>query len=119
MNEKYTLYELQKKQLGFDCNHKSNINWHESINEMNIDYLEHLIVCTVGELGEFSNVVKKIKRGCFTYHDKAPELKDELADIFIYIVKLANFLDFELDEIYLSKLKKNIERFKKYEIEKQ
>ncbi len=117
MQADFTLSDIQKKQLAFDNHHKSDINWHETVNGMNIDYLEHLIVCTLGELGEFSNIVKKIRRGCLKYPDKVDELKEELADIFIYIVKLANSLDFKLEDIYLSKHNKNVSRFRKYEIE--
>ena len=47
--------------------------------------------------------------------DKLPELREELADVLMYAISLADRLDLDLDEIIQEKVKKNAE---KYPVEK-
>ncbi|KKI86516.1 hypothetical protein WZ76_09950 [Shouchella clausii] len=90
--------------------------FYENVDDNNIEVLEHLIVCLVGEVGEFSNIVKKIGRGDFSLTDKMGELSDELADIFIYLIKISNQCDIDLEKSFIEKLNKNKKRFSGYEI---
>ncbi|MEM7800324.1 MAG: deoxynucleoside kinase [Chloroflexota bacterium] len=39
-----------------------------------------------------------------------PKIGEELADLLAYILKLANYLDIDLEDAYLNKMSKNIER---------
>ena len=110
-----SISELKTIQKEFDLEHQGNVPFYEEINDTNIDTLEHLIVCLIGELGEFSNIVKKIKRGDFKLSDKKYELTDEIADIFIYLLKISNQMDIDLEEAFFNKLEKNKKRFKHYE----
>jgi len=63
-----------------------------------------------GEVGEFCNLIKKLHRDCHTwfpidyikYRDK---LKQELADIFIYLVLNAKVNHFDLELAILDKIK--------------
>ena len=109
-----SIKKLQQLQKVFDLNHEGDEPFYQEINDKNIETLEHLIVCLVGEIGEFSNIVKKIKRGDFKYSEKKPELSEELADSFIYLIKIANQMNIDLETIFIDKLAKNKTRFKHY-----
>lgn len=106
------LVELQKE---FDSKHKGNFAWDSKITDSNIEMLEFLLLSLTGELGEAANIVKKIVRGDFSLVDKKSDLEEEIADIFIYLLKLSYQLDIDLEKVYLQKMKKNQERFQKYE----
>jgi len=116
MKSAQSIKELKKIQKKFDLEHQGNIPFYEEINDNNIDALEHLLVCLMGELGEFSNIVKKVKRGDFPLSDKTDELTDEMADIFIYLLKISNQMDIDFEKAFLNKLEKNKKRFKHYKI---
>lgn len=103
-------------QEDFDKMYKGNKPFFEKINGENIEVLEHLIVCLIGEIGEFSNIVKKISRGDFSYEQKSNELHEELTDTFIYLIKIINQCDIDMEYHYQKKLQKNRERFLKYKV---
>lgn len=71
-----------------------------------------LVLGALGELGEFANVVKKIYRGDCTLDQSHSELEGEIADVFIYVIKICQTLEIDLEEAFLEKLKKNEYRFK-------
>lgn len=110
-----TLQELMKLQEDFDIKHTSNFNWNEKINDENIEMLEFLLISMFGEIGETANLVKKSVRGDFKLETIKEQLSEEIADIFIYLMKICIQLDIDLENSYLNKRKKNMERFKKYE----
>ncbi|MDD3055151.1 MAG: MazG nucleotide pyrophosphohydrolase domain-containing protein [Aliarcobacter sp.] len=109
-----TLDEIKEFQKKFDLQFKGNIEFHEEIDETNIEPLEHLIVCMLGEFGEFSNLVKKVKRGDFTLNEVKGEINEEFIDIFIYLIKVANQLDINIENEYLKKMSKNKLKFEKF-----
>ena len=111
-----TLEQIKETQAEFDKSHKGHIPFFEDINENNLEVLEHLVVYLLGELGEFANVVKKIKRGDFTLLDKKREPDEELADVFIYLIKISNQLGVDFESNFLQKLEKNRMKFEKYEL---
>lgn len=111
-----TLDQIKEAQAEFDKSHKGHIPFFEDINENNLEVLEHLVVCLLGELGEFANVLKKIKRGDFTLLDKKCELDEELTDVFIYLVKISNQLGVDIEGNFLQKIEKNKMKFEKYEL---
>ena len=96
-----TLQELMKLQEEFDIKHTSNFNWNEKINDENIEMLEFLLISMFGEIGETANLVKKSVRGDF----KLESIKEQLSEE----------IDIDLENSYLNKREKNMERFKKYE----
>ena len=110
-----TLQELMKLQEEFDIKHTSNFNWNEKINDENIEMLEFLLISMFGEIGETANLVKKSVRGDFKLESIKEQLSEEIADIFIYLMKICIQLDIDLENSYLNKKEKNMERFKKYE----
>jgi len=73
------------------------------------------VVCLVGELGEFANTLKKVNRGDTSYQDARANLEEELTDVFIYLMQIANQMGINLEDSYLRKLEKNRQRFKSYE----
>lgn len=109
--------EIVSIQRNFDNRHKSNIKWDEVITDDNTEMLQFLIVCIAGEFGETANIVKKITRGDYKLSEVKSQLSEEIIDIFIYIIKLAYQLGIDIESEFLSKHKKNTDRFKKYEIE--
>lgn len=109
--------ELKKLQAQFDSTHKSTTRWDTQVTAEKIGVLEHLVVCLVGEVGEFANITKKISRGDITLADAYPSLASELADTFIYLLKISNQANIDLEAEFLAKLAANRRRFAKYEID--
>ena len=108
------LIDIQKE---FDYNHKGNFEWAQKIDMDNIHVLEYLLLCIVGEFGETTNLVKKVLRGDYTLCEVKPYLSEEIADIFIYVLKLAYQLDIDLEKQFLDKVEKNKKRFTNFEKE--
>jgi NTP pyrophosphatase (non-canonical NTP hydrolase) len=57
--------------------------------------------------------LKKVTRGDFTFDQSKPELSAELADIFIYLIKIANQADIDIEHATLNKIEHNKLRFKR------
>jgi NTP pyrophosphatase (non-canonical NTP hydrolase) len=103
--------EMQAK---FDARHGKRSSWATRVTPSKIGVLEHGVVCLLGELGEFANIVKKVKRGDLPLARARPSLTEELTDTFIYLIKLANQLDIDLEATFLERLRYNEERFRGY-----
>lgn len=83
--------------------------------------LQQDIVGLVGELGEFANIVQKVQRNRASNSELAPDLAlqrpalaEELADTFVYLLRLVNRLGIDLEEEYERKLAKNEQRFAEF-----
>ncbi len=109
------LNEIIDIQKEFDSKHKGHFDWAQKIDDNNIDILEYLLLCLIGEFGEATNLIKKVIRGDYSLCDVKPELSEEIADIFIYVIKLAYQLDIDLEKQFLEKVDKNKERFVHFE----
>lgn len=107
------LKDIQELQQSFDKSHQMKLDFYEKIDEKNLPALEHLVVCLLGELGEFSNLLKKVVRGDYELKDVKDSLDEELVDVFIYLIKIANQFDVDLENGYLNKLEKNKIKFEK------
>ena len=94
-----------------DFDRKRNWNKYETLRTEpeKIEYMYQEIVNLLGELGEFANEVKKCKRDK-TWNEA--KLKEELADTFIFLLKLSFVLKMDLAEETIQKIKINEERFK-------
>ena len=103
-----------KKQIEFDKNYKGKREFFTLIDDSNIEELEYLVVCLSGEVGEFANIVKKISRGDFLLSECKENISMELADIFIYLLKIFAQLKINPEDIFLSKMEINREKFLKY-----
>lgn len=107
------LSQLIQLQVDFDRSHGLKKPFFVPISGDNLGELEHLIVCLIGEIGEFSNELKKVVRGDTTYEDRHAMLSEELADAFIYLMKMAAQTGIDLEAEFLKKLEKNRQRFPK------
>ncbi len=69
----------------------------------------HAFLHLVEEVGEVSRTLlyKETKRGKFTNATKPGDIEDEVADIFWQTLKLASYLDIDLEKVFIDKLKKN------------
>lgn len=107
-----TLSDILRAQEEFDREHSGGRGpFYVAIDEGNLEQLEHLVVCLVGELGEFSNILKKVVRGDRPLEQAKAELDEELVDCFIYLLKIANQFGVDLENGYLKKRQANSERF--------
>lgn len=87
-----------------------------------IDFIARDIVGLVGEIGEFANLIKKLQllerypqQMSDEFRQCRKDLSMELVDSFIYVLRLAELLDIDLEETYLEKLSMNTEQFKQFE----
>lgn len=113
------LVDLQKE---FDENHGWSHN-SSSISEK-IELINKDIIGLVGEIGEFSNLLKKLNlmNNRFSedelnekFNEFHPDLKEELIDAFIYLIRISSHLNMDISKEYLRKYNINKGRFKKYE----
>lgn len=110
--------ELLHTQNEFDKIH----GWVSS-NENITDFLSSLdddIIGLIGEVGEFANIVKKIKLnhktlGVDTRDEHIEGLKEEFIDSLIYLIRIATHLNIDIEKEYLKKLSTNKKRFTIYE----
>ncbi len=111
------LKDLQKLQKEFDLKYFPEF-WRIEDYEDLLDRLEYLTVALAGEVGEFANLVKKMRREYLhrkvEKRDIMGDLKEELTDVFIYVLIAANLLDMDLEEWFHKKSSHNRDRFKKY-----
>ncbi len=108
------IVEFQKE---FDKKHNW-INEHEKQDEKFMERLQYATIALAGEVGEFSNILKKIIRdknldGKID-QTRIGDMKEELVDVFIYLIILSIILKMDLGKEYFDKMKKNEERFVKY-----
>jgi NTP pyrophosphatase (non-canonical NTP hydrolase) len=109
--------ELTQLQQEFDSRHESNFPWSEAISANNLETLQYLALALCGESGEVANAVKKVIRGDISYEEQRGAVISEVTDVFIYVLKLAYQMGFDLEGAYLGKMEINRARFKPYENE--
>lgn len=106
------LKEIQIEQdlsFGFSVKFRNN---REKYNQLTKE-----LVGLFGEVGEFSNVIKKINlkldNDKYNYDIEAANdlLAEELVDSLIYILRISEILDIDIEEETLKKIKKNRERY--------
>lgn len=113
-----TLGELIKEQMIFDAQHGVNGRpWSAPITDANIPLLLELAVALAGEVGEFANITKKIARGDFSLDAAKSSLAAELADVFIYVLKLSGQLGIDLESEFRTKIARNEHRFERFLLE--
>jgi NTP pyrophosphatase (non-canonical NTP hydrolase) len=118
------LREIAAMQRAFDAAHGWTLE--DGGTSALLEALSDDIVGLTGELGEFANLVKKLKLRASRNEELAtsdlrgahPALREELADIFIYLVRLAEHLSVDLENEYLAKLEKNRERHADFELDR-
>ncbi|MBI4149297.1 nucleotide pyrophosphohydrolase [Candidatus Woesearchaeota archaeon] len=102
--------QLQQFQKEFDAAHFPH--WKD------VSYDEKLLFLSTalaGEVGEFANFVKKrhrLKVAGEPHHAAyQEEMKEELVDVFIYLLILGNLLEMDIEKAFYQKSAKNSERF--------
>ncbi|QTC40722.1 hypothetical protein I7V34_16395 [Bacillus sp. V3] len=110
---------LQKE---FDENHGWPHN--SSSTSQKIEFINKDIIGLVGEIGEFSNLIKKLNLLNHRYSDKElnekfqdfhEDLQEEIIDAFIYLIRISSHLNMDINKEYIRKYNINKVRFKKYE----
>jgi len=118
------LKELQEIQRNFDRKHGWETGTHLEKEKL-LMCLQQDLIGLFGEAGEFANVLKRITLGC---HKRPPQdlnslfsnsmgnLREEIVDTFIYLIRLADSLGVDLESEYLKKLQFNEIRHKEFEV---
>ncbi len=112
------LKDLMEFQKEFDKRH--GWDWSKAGKKERLENLNYLAIALAGEVGEFCNLVKKVTRkfkskGELPSEEEWKEMKEELVDIFIYVIKgAAELFNMDLEEEYFRKMKLNEERFKEF-----
>lgn len=88
--------------------------WHRALDEEK-GFLQDIFfsfICLTEEVGELGAVLARMWRAreLGQEHDNQAVLRDELADCFAYLLKLANYAGFDLEEAYLEKMRTNRDR---------
>lgn len=103
--------EVAKALLEFDRQRNWN-DYEKAVTETEkLEVLNKQIVNLLGEFGEFANEVKKCRRDKVW---KEKELKEELADMYIFLLKMVFTLNMNLETETLQKIKINETRFKHF-----
>jgi NTP pyrophosphatase (non-canonical NTP hydrolase) len=84
--------------------------------------LERDVVGLTGEVGEFANALKKVRLALDhpnypgpAFQDIAQNLREELADAFIYLMRLSFISGGDLEADLLNKMKVNDARYSQFE----
>ena len=76
---------------------------------------KNLAMALSGEVGELSEIfqwlTEEASKSAATNPDTSTEVRDELADVTLYLVRLASVLGVDLNEAVTQKLKKNAEKY--------
>jgi NTP pyrophosphatase (non-canonical NTP hydrolase) len=65
-----------------------------------------------GEIGELVSAVRKLRKAknSSEARDARNQVGEELADCLAYVIKLANYGEVDLQEVYINKMKQNLNR---------
>ena len=105
------LSEIVSLQRQFDQSRESSFGWSRQITSGDTSALIHNSLALAGEVGELANLVKKHDRGDFSFDELLSQMPGELADIFIYLIKIAYQSGIDLEAAFLEKLEQNEGRF--------
>jgi len=105
------LGELIERQRRFDAKRSTNFSWSGAITEEDSRHLLHNVVSLAGEVGEIANLVKKLDRGDLEFSLMMEQIPEELADVMIYVIKIAYQSGIDLEKAVLEKMDLNETRF--------
>ncbi|WP_369045766.1 hypothetical protein [Sinomonas sp. P10A9] len=105
------LRDLAILQKQFDERRSTNFDWSDAITATNTQPLIHNVLSLAGESGEVANLVKKFDRGDFDFERLMNELPGELADVAIYLIKIAYQSGIDLERAVVDKISQNERRF--------
>jgi NTP pyrophosphatase (non-canonical NTP hydrolase) len=109
--------DILNKQIKMDELHGFPVKFKNSIEKYN--QLTKDLVGLFGEIGEFSNIVKKInikldKPNKYELDIDEAEilLREELIDSFIYFLRISSILDIDVEKEILEKMQMNLDRYR-------
>jgi len=112
MNEKYKYKDLDTTISFFKAEVKKFVeerNWSKYHTPKNLVQAIH---CEAGELSQLlvfkEYTIDEILRNDTLYSN----IKDEVADVFIYLISFVNALDLDLSNAFIKKMEKNREKYK-------
>ena len=73
-----------------------------------------LLLALTGEVGELSEIFQWTNDSAMTtewIEEHREDFSDELADVFIYLIRLSDVLDVDLTQAAVDKIKRNEERY--------
>jgi NTP pyrophosphatase (non-canonical NTP hydrolase) len=114
--EKLSLQELMKLCRSLDEAHGFPVTFEGQ--SQKYDQVTKDLVGLFGEIGEFSNIIKKInikieKKENYELNLAKAEinLKEEIADSLIYLIRIANILEIDLTKETIKKIERNKIRY--------
>lgn len=105
------LAEMVALQRDFDSRRDTTFRWSMPFSEDDPRPLSHNVLALAGEVGELANLAKKFERGDFGFEYLMDQVPGELADIFIYVLKIAYQGGIDLERAFLDKVALNERRF--------
>ena len=73
--------------------------------------LVQAINCEAGELSQLFLFKDYSRKNIKDDKELFSNISDEIADVFIYLISLINALDLDLTEVFINKMKKNINKY--------
>lgn len=77
--------------------------------------IKNLVLALLGEAGELASVVQWLEKVDKEFLDSHPEIRqdlaDELADVFIYLLRIADVADIDILYVSKEKMQKNSARY--------
>jgi NTP pyrophosphatase (non-canonical NTP hydrolase) len=111
------LEDIVKFQKEFDDRH-GWVRGEEDSEEEFLKNLQYSVIGLAGETGELANFAKKILREKHSNGKYDPvhleSMKEELVDVFIYLVILSIVLKMDIGKKYYEKMEFNKKRFEKF-----
>jgi len=105
------LNELIDRQRRFDSERHTTFEWSAPITPESSHALLHNVLSLAGEAGEVANLAKKFDRGDFDFDHLLRELPGELADVVLYVLKIAYQSGIDLEAAIVEKMALNEIRF--------
>jgi NTP pyrophosphatase (non-canonical NTP hydrolase) len=110
------LSDLVRRQVSADRRRGFRVDFEDESDR--IMQLERDLVGMLGEVGEFANVLKKVRLAVThpgyegpSLEQAAPGLREELADTLIYLIRLSFILGGDLENDLIEKMKTNETRY--------
>ena len=76
---------------------------------------KHLVMALTGEVGELTEIFQWMtedqSRSATDDAKTAQQIKDELADVMLYLVRLSSVMGIDINEAVTQKLKRNAEKY--------
>lgn len=102
------IFDMQKE---FDAQHFPELAEIATEEQDRVQILSFLTLGALGELGEFANILKKVIRHDYNLEMVDEQLSEEIVDTFIYLVKICQQMNIDLETHYVKKMEKNADRF--------